>query len=199
MIIKDIQRKAGVKQDGIWGRGTSEAIKTAVRDLKIGSKWFKTVQSTLQGAPSKCAGAATGGGQAPSTAPAASGVAGVLQNLKVEDLRRVYTQVIIKTKRDFESKGVDPTSTDLTVRQFLPVITPNQFGNSMDVVKKQIIMRLENILDKGIQVQTASGKDVSFSDKDVEKIISSVLRREALMQESKTYDIKFDKWSKLWK
>lgn len=120
-----------------------------------------------------------------------------LENIDPEKMQRVYERVSRGLEKALRNQGVPRRAANTTLRKFLPIISPDPFGNDVESVKNQKIMRLKNILNKGINVSMAD-KDISLGQEVIDEI-EKALKQEGLMKESNLYDLRFNKWSKLWK
>lgn len=120
-----------------------------------------------------------------------------LENIDPEKMQRVYERVSRGLEKALRNQGVPRREANTNLRKFLPIISPDPFGNDVESVKNQKIMRLKNILNKGINVSMAD-KDISLGQEVIDEI-EKALKQEGLMKESNLYDLRFNKWSKLWK
>ena len=182
--VKAFQKKNGLTADGIVGRNTwaklsaDDAIRASIEKTK----------DRIANDDGSLAVAKMG-------ADALSKLEAMDANS--ETLRRVYERTSRSLERALRRQGVSGRGANTTLRRFLPIITPDAYGNDMQSVKDQKIMRLKRVLSKGINV-AMGGKDISLGQEVVIDALEDALRREGALQESKSYDIKFNKWSKLW-
>lgn len=181
--VRAFQKNNGLDTDGIVGRNT----------------WSKLTSDDAKGATDASTGLPQSSDGSAAVTKMGSDVISKIEALDASDekLRRVYERASRGLERALTSNGVPGRAANTTVRKFLPIIKPDAYGNDMETVKKQKIMRLQRVLEKGLPLAMGD-RSVTIGQEVVIDIIEDALRKEQLMQESKSYDINFNKWSKLW-
>jgi peptidoglycan hydrolase-like protein with peptidoglycan-binding domain len=181
--VRAFQKNNGLDTDGIVGPNT----------------WSKMTADDAKGASDASTGLPKSPDGSAAVTKMGSNVISKIEALDANDekLRRVYEKVSRGLERALRNNDVPGKAANTTVRKFLPVIKPDAYGNDMESVKKQKIMRLQRVLDKGLPLAMGD-RSVTIGQEVVIDIIEDVLRQEQIMQESKSYDMRFDKWSRLW-
>ncbi len=184
--VRAFQKKNGLKPDGVVGPNTWGALKSSKAKTGTGP----------EGADPKT-------GKGGMKVVAGDSIISKLRSLDFstnegyEKLRRVY----IKTRMAFQSSnnmsGVPKPRAQNAAMQALepyPADTTRDLEDSAELM----LVRLNSLMRKGWKVKDGE-IDIDFDAPMMRSMVKRVMEEEGLMQESKSYDLDFGKWSKLWK
>lgn len=192
--------------DGDYGGATLDAVRAFQKNNNLGTDgvvgnntWSKMTSDDAVKASAGTPDVKKDSDGSETVTKMGSDIISKIQALDANDVKlsRVYEETSRGLEQILKSNGVPRRAANTTIRKFLPIIRPNPYGNDMETVKKQKIMRLQRILDKGLPL-AMGGRSVTIGQEVVIDVIEAALRKQQLMQESKLYDVRFDKWSKLW-
>lgn len=189
----------GRKADGVWGKGTSTAIEASVKATQS-NKIYDAIKKTLVGPPSKCAGTQTGGQDAETG------------NVDTQQAIRAYMTAynIIRGKilRNLEAKNVQARKGRIATTLISPFLPPlrartgfyafdgQSYSTSNPKLGQLLMTKLKDLKNNAAKAEQSLG----LKGGEVTRIISRVGDEflESVLQESKSYNLDFSKYSKLW-
>ncbi len=216
--VQALQKSVGLrgrKADGVWGNVTSTAIEVSVKKTQS-NKIYDAIKKTLVGPPSKCAGTQTGdqtGGQT-------SGFGNVDTTQAVRAYMFVWNTINGRVKEYLRIKGVknlvnrksrtlqEPFLSELRAFGAMgnyridnkSYSTGNPKLGQLLMTKLQALKSQATATEKALGFDqlppTSSGADTQSIVRIVDKATNEFLKR--VLQENKSYNFNFSKYSKLW-
>lgn len=186
--------------DGDYGPATVKAVKDfqwandLVEDGIVGKNTWKVLSGQGAQGPGKTGkGAGAGDGEGLG--------AGLLSSLRSMDkndekLKYVYNATRVALTRALEEQGVPNRAAFNTAQGYLPPVTPNPYGNTMDVVKEKRILAISNLLKKGIKVRLGD-KDIVVSPKAIYDSLKAAIARGEALKEGVAHSLVFNNQTRL--
>lgn len=186
--------------DGDYGPATVKAVKDfqwandLAEDGIVGKNTWKVLSGQGAQGPGKSGnGAGIGDGEGLG--------AGLLSSLRSMDkndekLKYVYNATRVALTRALEKQGVPNRAAFNTAQGYLPPVTPNPYGNTMDVVKEKRILAISNLLKKGIKVRLGD-KDIVLSPEVIYDSLKAAIARGEALKEGIAHSLVFNNQTRL--